>query len=53
MILLVILLVLVFGIGGGYWGHSTWGETNGYAGPGIGVGTILFLLLILFLFHVI
>jgi hypothetical protein len=25
MILLIIILVLVFGVGGGYYGHSRWG----------------------------
>jgi len=52
MIVLVIVLVLVFGLGGGYWGHSQWGADNGYIGPGIGLGTILVILLILYLLGV-
>ena len=53
MIIIIILVVLIFGLGGGYWGHSRWGETNSYAGPGIGIGTILIILLALYLLHVI
>lgn len=52
-IVLIIVLLLVFGGGFGYWGNSRWGATNGYAGPGIGIGTILVILLILYLLHVI
>jgi TRAP-type C4-dicarboxylate transport system permease small subunit len=46
MIILIIIIVLVFGVGGGYLGHNRWGSTNQYAGPGIGIGTILVILLI-------
>lgn len=46
MILLIILFIVIFGLGGGYWGHRQWGESNGYAGPGIGLGTILIILLV-------
>lgn len=53
MILLIIVLILVFSGGFGYWGHSRWGSTNTYAGPGIGLGTILIILLILYLLHII
>jgi len=53
MILLVIVLVLVFGLGGGYWGHAQWGANNAYAGPGIGLGGIFLALLFLYLLHVI
>ncbi len=49
MVLLIIVLVLLFGFGGGYWGHTQWGATNGFAGPGIGLGTILIILLICYL----
>jgi Protein of unknown function (DUF3309) len=53
LIILIVVLVVLFGGGFGYWGHSQWGETNGYAGPSIGIGTILVILLILYLCHVI
>lgn len=53
MILLIIVLVVFFGLGSGFWGHSQWGANNGYAGPGIGLGTILVLLLLLYLLHII
>jgi len=43
MLIWIILLILVFGLGGSYWGHSTYG---GWGGPGIGLGTILVILLI-------
>jgi hypothetical protein len=52
-IILILVLVLLFAGGFGYWGHNQWGATNGYAGPGIGLGTILVILLVLYLFHVI
>jgi hypothetical protein len=46
LILLIVVLLLVFGGGGGYYAHNAWG---GYAGPGIGIGTILIILLVVFL----
>ena len=46
MLLLIILAVLVFGGFAGWGGHRQWGESNGYAGPGIGLGTILIILLV-------
>jgi hypothetical protein len=49
MLLLIIVLVLLFGGFGGYWGHSTYGPTYPWAGPGIGLGTILVILLIVYL----
>ena len=52
-IILIILVVLIFGGGLGFWWHNQYGATNGYAGPGIGFGTILVILLVLFLLHVI
>lgn len=49
-IVIVILLILLFGGGFSYWGHANWGPTYGaYAGPGIGLGTILVILLICYL----
>jgi hypothetical protein len=53
LLLLIIVLLLIFGVGSGYWGHSQWGASNGLAGPGIGLGTILLILLILYLLRVI
>jgi hypothetical protein len=45
MLLLIIVLLLVFGVGGGYYGHSRWGP-----GGGLGViGTVLVIALILYL----
>jgi len=46
MLLLIIVLVLVFGLGGGYWGNT---QYPGWGGPGFGLGTILLILLILYL----
>jgi hypothetical protein len=46
MLLLIIVLLLVFGIGGGYYGHSRWGRTGG---AGVGLGTILVILLIAYM----
>jgi hypothetical protein len=43
MLLLLIVLILVFGLGGGYYGHSRWGYTGGM---GSGLGTVLVILLI-------
>jgi hypothetical protein len=45
MLLIIIILVLVFGVGGGYWGNRQWGP-----GGGLGVvGLILVILLICWL----
>jgi hypothetical protein len=49
MLLLIIVLILLFGGGFGYYGHSAWGSTYPFAGPGIGIGTILVILLICYL----
>jgi hypothetical protein len=46
MLIRIIVLVLVFGMGGGYYGHSRWGPRGG---AGIGLGTILIILLICYL----
>jgi len=52
-IVLIIVLVLVFGGGFGYWGNRQYGTNYPYAGPGLSIGTILVLLLILYLLHII
>ena len=46
MLILLIILILFFGLGGGYYGHSRWGPSGG---AGIGLGTILAILLIAYL----
>jgi hypothetical protein len=46
LIVILILLFIVLGGGLGYVGHRQWGSTSSYAGPGIGIGTILVILLI-------
>jgi hypothetical protein len=46
MLILIIVLVLVFGLGGGYFGYSRWG-TGG--GARIGLGTVLVILLVCYL----
>jgi hypothetical protein len=51
-IVLIIVLILVFGCGFGYFGHRQWGANNGMAGPGIGIGTILLILLVCWLLGV-
>lgn len=51
--ILIILLVILFAGGFGYFGHRQWGEDNGFAGPGIGLGTILVIVLVLYLLHII
>jgi hypothetical protein len=43
VLLLIIILVLAFGLAGGYYGYGRWG-TGG--GAGIGIGTILVILLV-------
>jgi hypothetical protein len=52
-ILLIVVLVVVFGGFGGWYGHNQWGSSQPYAGPGFGIGTILILLLVLYMIHVI
>jgi len=49
MLLLLIVLLLVFGVGGGYYGHSRWGYRGG---TGIGLGTILLILLVAYMLGV-
>jgi hypothetical protein len=46
MLILIIILLLIFGLGGGYYGHTRWGPSGG---AGIGLGTILVILLIAYL----
>jgi hypothetical protein len=46
MLLLIIILVLLFGVGGGYYGHTRWGPRGG---AGTGLSTILVILLIAYL----
>lgn len=53
LIILLVVLLLLFGGYGSYWGHTRYGATNGYIGPGIGVGTVVVVLLVLLVFHVI
>jgi hypothetical protein len=49
LILLIIVLVLVFGVGGGYFGYNRWG-TGG--GASIGLGTVLAILVVCYLLGV-
>ena len=46
MLILIVILLLVFGLGGGYYGHSRWGPRGG---AGIGLWTILLILLIAYM----
>lgn len=46
MLMLIIILLLVFGLGGGYYGHTRWGPSGG---AGIGLGSILLILLIAYM----
>ncbi len=43
MLILIIVLILLFGGGFGYYGHSRYGPTGG---AGIGLGTILLIFLV-------
>jgi len=43
MLILIIVLLLVFGLGGGYYGYSRWGMRGG---GGIGLGTVLLIVLV-------
>ena len=49
MLILIIILLLIFGVGGGYYGHTRWGPRGG---TGIGLGTILVILLIAYMLGV-
>jgi len=46
MLILIIVLVLLFGGGLGYWGN---GQYPGWGGPSFGLGGVLLVLLILYL----
>jgi hypothetical protein len=46
MIILIIVLLLVFGLGGGYFGYSRWGYRGG---GGIGLGSVVVILLVCYL----
>jgi hypothetical protein len=46
MLILIIIVLLVFGVGGGYYGHTRWGPRHG---AGIGLGSILLILLVLYM----
>lgn len=46
MLLLIIVLLLIFGVGGGYYGHTRWGYRGG---AGVGLGTILLVVLVVYL----
>jgi hypothetical protein len=46
VIILVIVLVMLFGGGCGYWGGNRWGMGGGF---GIGIGGILLILLVCYL----
>ncbi len=46
MLPLLIVLLLVFGAGGGYYGYGRWGSRGG---TGIGLGTILPILLVAYM----
>ncbi|MGB8539561.1 MAG: hypothetical protein WCD57_24265 [Acidobacteriaceae bacterium] len=46
MLLLIIVLVLLFGVGGGYYGNSRWGT-----GGGIGIfGVVLIIAALVYMF---
>jgi hypothetical protein len=45
MLLIFVLLILFFGLGGGYWGYTTYGPRGGF-----GIVGLLILLLLLFYF---
>jgi hypothetical protein len=46
MLLLIIVLVLLFGVGGGYYGHSRWGM-----GGGVSIfGVVLIIAVLYFVF---
>jgi hypothetical protein len=46
MLILPIVLLLVLGGGGAYYGHTRWGYRGG---AGIGLGTILLILLVAYM----
>ena len=46
MLILIIVLLLLFGLGGGYYGHTRWGSRGS---TGIGLGTVLVIVLVCYL----
>ena len=46
MLILIIILFVLFGLGGGYYGHTRWGRSGGV---GTGLGTILVIFLIAYM----
>lgn len=46
MLVLIIILVLLFGAGGGYYGHARWGPRGG---AGVSLGTVLLIVLLVYL----
>jgi Protein of unknown function (DUF3309) len=46
MLLLIIVLLLVFGLGGGYWGYNRWGYNGG-----IGIGGVILIILLVYLLY--
>lgn len=49
VLILLLILILIFGCGGGYLGHTNYGANYPWAGPGIGLGTVLLIVLIVML----
>jgi len=45
MLILLVVLLLVLGVGGGYYGHNRWGYRGG---AGVGLGTILLAILLVY-----
>jgi hypothetical protein len=46
MLILIFVVLLVIGLGGGYYGHSRWGSGGA---AGIGLGAVLVVLLIAYM----
>ena len=47
MLILLVVLILIFGLGGHFYNDGA------YRGPGIGIGAVLLIVLVLVLLHVI
>lgn len=50
MLILIVLLILLLGCGGGYYGHSRWGYRGG---AGIGLSTVLLIVLLVYMLGII